>query len=172
MKKTILILAFPLICCNHKPAHYASRHGVAEEDGQELTAMILAREKAMISKSLVPVMAQFSEDATWINSQGYLFDGKPAIEKFHKMMFNNDSLDYLYVAGDPRVRLLDHQNALAYYGWEMIWINRADRQDTVKREIGLMTLTAQKVDTTWLWKAVTNQYTPWFYGKLDAVFIE
>jgi uncharacterized protein (TIGR02246 family) len=172
MKKTILILAFPLICCDLKPAHYAPRHAVAEEDGQELTAMISAREKAMIAKNIAPVMKQFADDATWINSQGYLFEGKEVIEKFHIMLFNNDSLDYEYVAGKPRIRILDDRNALVYYGWQMNWVARNDRADTTKREIGLMTLTAQKVDTTWQWRAVTNQYTPWYYEKLDAVFIE
>jgi uncharacterized protein (TIGR02246 family) len=172
MEKLLLFTTILLLNCNRAPIHYISQDKIQEIDAQKIAGMILAREKAMISKNLLPAMEQFSEDATWINSQGYYFKGRPEIEKFHKMMFGNDSLDYVYVAGTPEVRLLDNRNAVAYYGWQMNWINRLNRLDTVKKEIGLMTLTAQKVDSAWQWKAITNQHTPWFYDKITPVAIE
>lgn len=172
MKKLLLFATILLLNCHRAPTHFIPGEEIRENDAQKLSEMILAREKAMISKNLVPAMEQFSEDATWINSQGYYFEGRPEIEKFHKMMFSNDSLDYVYVAGTPKVRILDNRNAIAYYGWQMIWINRVNRLDTVKKEIGLMTLTAQKVDSAWQWKAITNQHTPWFYDEITPVAIE
>ena len=172
MNKLFLIIAISLLNCNHEPTHFISREAIQAIDKQKIEEMIAAREKGMITKDLVPVMKQFSEDATWINSQGYYFEGKQVIEKFHKMMFYNDSLDYEYITGKSKVRLLDNQNAIAYYSWQMNWINRFNVIDTVKKEIGLMTLTAQKVDSTWHWKAVTNQHTPWFYDKIEPVLID
>lgn len=172
MKKLLLIAVLTLLNCSQEPGHYISRKEIREIDKQKISKMITTREKAMISKNLEPIMDQFSENATWINSQGYYFEGKAVIKDFHKMMFNNDSLDYEYIAGTPRVRVLDNRNAIAYYGWQMIWINRTNRRDTVKREIGLMTLTAQKADSAWQWQAVTNQHTPWFYKEISTVTIE
>ena len=42
----------------------------------QLADMISVREKAMIEKDIATAMSQFDEDATWINSQGYFFEGK------------------------------------------------------------------------------------------------
>lgn len=165
-------MTISLLSCNHEPTHFISREAIQAIDKQKIEKMIAVRERGMIEKDLAPVMNQFSENATWINSQGYYFEGKPEIEKFHIMMFNNDSLHYEYIAGKPKVRLTDTQNAVAYYGWQMNWINRFNTYDTVKKEIGLMTLTAQKEDSTWHWKAVTNQHTPWFYDRIEPVFID
>ena len=172
MKNLLLIALLLILNCKPPPTHYVSRHEIHELDRQKLATMIHTREQGMIAKDLAQVMKQFSENATWINSQGYYFEGKPVIEKFHQMMFANDSLDYQYIAGTPRIRILANSNAIAYYGWQMIWINRMNRTDTVKREIGLMTLMAQKADSSWQWKAITNQHTPWFYRKINPVPLE
>ena len=172
MKKLVLIIAISLLGCYREPTHFISREAIRAIDKQKIEDMIAAREQGMIAKDLASVMNQFSENATWINSQGYYFEGKPVIEKFHKMMFDNDSLDYEYLAGKAKVRVLDNQNASAYYGWQMNWIHRINTNDTVNKEIGLMTLTAQKTDSTWHWKAVTNQHTPWFYKSIVPVFID
>ena len=126
----------------------------------------------MKNKDVNSVMLQFDDDATWINSQGYFFEGKEELGRFHRMLAENDSLDYYYEAGDPRIRLVDPRFAMVYYSWKMFWFDRSNRTDTLKREIGLMTLSAQKTGDRWRWIAVTNQHTPWFYERIDPVFIE
>ncbi|WP_420603252.1 nuclear transport factor 2 family protein [Flagellimonas sp.] len=141
-------------------------------DSLSLVGMIQEREKAMITKNIDLVMHQFSEDATWINSQGYLFEGKKELEKFHVMFAENDSLDYYYEIGNPRIRFLDRNNALAYYSWKMFWYKKENPADTTFKEIGLMTLNAQKQNEKWKWVAITNQHTPWFYETVEAVNAE
>lgn len=74
-------------------------------------------------------MSQFDEDATWINSQGYFFEGKGNVLEFHQMLAGNDSLDYFYEAGVPRIRILDSSNAIAYYSWKMFWYEKGAPQD-------------------------------------------
>ena len=144
----------------------------SEKDSLALTQMIALREEAMIRKDVALVMPQFSEDATWINSQGYFFEGKKELEKFHIMFAENDSLDYYYEIGEPKIRFLDGNNALAYYSWKMFWFKKENPADTTYKEIGLMTLNAQKQNEGWKWVAVTNQHTPWFYNKIEPVQIE
>lgn len=141
-------------------------------DSLQLTKMIAVRENAMINKDIKTAVSQFTEDVTWINSQGYFFEGKREVRKFHNMLANNDSLDYYYKAGNPRIRVLDDNNALAYYSWKMFWYRREFPTDTIKKEIGLMTLKAKKIENNWKWVAITNQYTPWFYDKIEPVFID
>ena len=141
-------------------------------DSLELVNMIFEREKAMIEKDINSAMYQFSDDVTWINSQGYYFQGKSEVLKFHNMLVENDSLDYYYKAGTPRIRIVNSDNAIAYYSWKMFWYKKENPTDTVKREIGLMTLTARKYKGNWKWIAITNQYTPWFYNEIEPVFID
>ncbi|SHG75444.1 hypothetical protein SAMN04488116_2400 [Flagellimonas flava] len=143
-----------------------------EPDSILLAEMISIREQAMITKNMPMALSQFGKQATWINSQGYFFEGQDEVEKFHGMLAGNDSLDYWYKAGKPKIRLLDSNNALVYYSWKMFWYQKAQKTDTVIREIGLMTLNAQKQNNQWKWVAVTNQHTPWFYEKIKAVTIE
>jgi len=134
--------------------------------------MISLREQAMINKDIEVAMEQFSENPTWINSQGYYFSGREEVRKFHGMLAGNDSLDYYYEAGTPRIRITDANNALAYYSWKMFWLRKDNPVDTTFKEIGLMTLNAQKDNGTWQWIAVTNQHTPWFYPEIEEVKIE
>ena len=142
------------------------------DDIRMVENMIHNREEAMKKKNLAMAMNQFDDSATWINSQGYYFEGKEHVEAFHHMLLGNDSLDYYYEAGKPKIRLLDRDNALAYYSWKMFWYRKKDQRDTVIREIGLMTLHAQRLAGDWKWVAVTNQHTPWFYENISAVTAE
>ena len=66
----------------------------------------------------------------------------------------------------------DSSNAIACYAWKMYWYSKINPADTVNREIGLMTLTAQKRLGQWYWIAVTNQHTPWFYDVIDPVTMD
>ena len=141
-------------------------------DSLEISKMILEREQAMINKDIQIVMFQFSDSATWINSQGYYFEGKNNVSKFHNMLTGNDSLDYFYEAGRPKIKLIDNHNALAYYSWKMFWYKKTNPSDTTFKEIGLMTLNAHKIDNKWKWIAVTNQHTPWFYEKIIPITVD
>ncbi len=145
---------------------------VAPNDSLVLAKMIRIRKEAMITKDIPTAMSQFSEDATWINSQGYYFEGKAEVSKFHDMLSGNDSLDYYYEAGKPKIRVLDSKNAIVYYSWKMFWYKKKVPSDTTFREVGLMTLNAHKQKDRWLWKAVTNQHTPWFYHEIEPVTAE
>ncbi len=138
-------------------------------DSLALAEMIAFREKAMIEKDLEGAMEQFAEEATWINSQGYFFEGKQEVLKFHQILVKNDTTDYYYEAGVPKIRVLDRKNAIAYYSWKMFWYKKDNPSDTTFKEIGLMTLSAQKHNDDWKWVAVTNQHTPWFYEKVLPV---
>lgn len=145
---------------------------VSGADTEILRTMIANRERAMIGKDIDAVMAQFAEDATWINSQGYYFEGKDQLAKFHRMLAEDESRDYYYEAGEPKIRLIDLRNAIVYYSWKMYWFDPANPADTTFKEIGLMTLNAQKQNRLWHWIAVTNQHTPWFYQTIEPVEIE
>lgn len=78
----------------------------AESDVDILTSMIAAREQAMIEKDVETALAQFSDDAMWINSQAYYFEGKLHVRQFYGMLAETNPLDYTYEAGRPHVRLL------------------------------------------------------------------
>ncbi len=167
-----LFCGFFLFTSCKKEKQYNQAEMSFKADSLALVTMINTREKAMIDKNIDLVLPQFSEDATWINSQGYLFEGKKELEKFHLMFSENDSLDYYYEIGNPKIRLLDRYNAIAYYSWKMFWFKKENPADTTFKEIGLMTLNAQKQNEKWKWVAVTNQHTPWFYKNIEPVNIE
>ncbi len=169
----ILLLWLAMLSCGSADNPSQDQHveDVQVRDSLALVEMINTREQAMITKDLATAMGQFVEEITWINSQGYYFAGINEVRKFHHMLAENDSLDYMYQAGQPKIRLLDSQNALAYYGWKMFWFQKVPPMDTVNREIGLMTLSARKMEGEWKWFAVTNQHTPWFYEKIEPVTI-
>jgi uncharacterized protein (TIGR02246 family) len=173
MKKTFkAILILGLCICSCKKSLTSSNQNFITNDSLQLVELILDREQAMIKKDVDLVMSQFSDDATWINSQGYLFEGKRELGKFHSMFFENDSLNYYYEIGIPKIRFLDHNSALAYYSWKMFWIKKENPADTTFKEIGLMTLNAQKEKGKWQWTAITNQHTPWFFNEVKPVQIE
>jgi len=133
--------------------------------------MIKIREQAMVNKEVGLAMLQFSDDITWINSQGYFFEGKKSVLEFHEMLVNNKTSDYFYEAGSPRVRIIGPNNAIVYYSWKMFWFDIGHPKEVKKKEIGLMTLSAQKQQGKWYWVAVTNQHTPWFYEAIDIVTV-
>jgi hypothetical protein len=166
-----IFLVFSVLCLlSCKEGEF--NKNVKSADSLALIEMISDREHAMIQKDIDAAMSQFSEDVTWINSQGYYFKGKAEVLKFHNMLAGNDTLDYYYEAGKPRVRIIDNNNAIAYYSWKMFWYKKLTPTDTINKEIGLMTLTAKKFDNDWKWIAITNQHTPWFYDKVEPVFID
>jgi uncharacterized protein (TIGR02246 family) len=166
---TLILLALVLSCDqpNNPDAVTSDR-----ADTLVLADMIRVREKAMIEKDIDTAMSQFSDDATWINSQGYFFEGKQNVLEFHGMLAGRESMDYSYEAGAPRIRLVDSSNAIAYYSWKMFWFAKGSPDNVTNEEIGLMTLTAQKREGQWYWVAVTNQHTPWFYETIDAVTVD
>mgnify|MGYP003888710291 CR=1 FL=1 len=59
-----------------------------KKDSLALAQMIALREEAMIAKDVTLVMPQFADDATWINSQGYFFEGKNELEKLCSHLCN------------------------------------------------------------------------------------
>ena len=150
----------------------AGSGGAAGDDAAHLAGMIAVRERAMVAKDIETAVSQFSDDATWINSQGYYFEGKDSIRQFHAMLAGSATRDYHYEAGEPRIRLLDPSHAIAYYSWNMRWFEKGDPDIIVHDEIGLMTLTAQKRQGRWQWVAVTNQHTPWFSETIDPVSVD
>jgi uncharacterized protein (TIGR02246 family) len=166
----LVLIPFLLSCEPSSPTR--QEEPAVESDSARLAEMIAVRETAMIEKDIDTAMAQFSDDATWINSQGYYFEGKQHVVEFHNMLAGRESLDYTYEAGEPRIRLIDSTNAIAYYSWKMFWFTKGSPEDITNEEIGLMTLTAQKREGQWYWVAVTNQHTPWFYETIDAVTVD
>ncbi|MGI9550437.1 MAG: hypothetical protein ACR2MT_04505 [Aurantibacter sp.] len=164
----ILILFIPWSCQNNAPNGSPEKE-ISKSDSLAVVNMIAVREQAMVNKDIDAAMGQFSEDATWINSQGYYFEGKDNVSKFHSMLAGNDTLDYYYEAGKPRIRIINSKNALAYYSWKMFWYKKEMPSDTTFKEIGLMSLTAHKYPHGWKWVAVTNQHTPWFYNDIEPV---
>jgi len=136
-------------------------------DVEDLTNLVIHRERAMRAKNASLAMEQFSDDSTWINSQGYYFEGKSAVAKFHTKLTQDPTRDYHYEAGKPRVRLLDTSNAVVYYSWKMTWFERDNPNKVINPEVGLMTLNAQKRNGQWYWVAVTVQHTPWFYQSIE-----
>ncbi|MBO0320759.1 nuclear transport factor 2 family protein [Muricauda sp. CAU 1633] len=166
------IMVFLLLFSCQNPQKKIQGENTSSKDSIQLVQMILDREKAMVQKDMGLAMARFTEDATWINSQGYYFEGKHELQKFHNMMMHNDSMDYYYEVGKPKIRVLSSQSALAYYSWKMFWYKKEIPTDTTYKEIGFMTLTAQKNGGIWKWTAVTNQHTPWFYPEINPVVAE
>jgi uncharacterized protein (TIGR02246 family) len=174
MMKYLVFLFLPILgsCCQDNSCDASFNANTEEIVSMRLTEMIAVREKAMIEKDIETAMGQFDEDSTWINSQGYFFEGKTNVLAFHRMLASNDSLDYIYEAGIPKVRVLDSSNAIAYYSWKMFWHEKESPQDIINREIGLMTLSAQKRAGEWYWIAVTNQHTPSFYDVIEPTTID
>jgi len=166
----LIVLILSLFSCRQEVSTKKNESST-KADSLELVKMIFEREKAMINKDIEIAMSQFSDDVTWINSQGYYFEGKDEVLKFHNMLAENDSLDYYYEVGIPKIRIFDFDNAITYYSWKMFWYKKETPTDTVNKEIGLMTLTAKKYKNNWKWIAITNQHTPWFYEEIEPVSI-
>ena len=136
-------------------------------DSLSLLQLVMVREKAMREKDIKTIMTQFRDDATWINSGGFYFRNKHEIERFHTNLIHMDTVGYTYKAGKPTVKILNAEFAIVYYPWEMDWYRIASPKDTMK-EVGLMSLTAQKDHTGWKWNAVTNQHTEEYFDHLET----
>jgi hypothetical protein len=136
------------------------------KDSLQLVKMVSTREIAMKNHDVQTAIAQFSDDATFINSAGNYFANKTEINNFHLRLTEMDSFSYHYKAGKINVRLLDNHNALVYYPWRMDWYAISKVNDTLEKEVGLMTLSAQKRNNRWFWVAITNQHTPEYFIDL------
>ena len=135
-------------------------------DSLLLIEMVHARATAMKKKDIGAVMAQFSDDATFINGEGYYLANKVEIADFHKGLTQSESIGYYYIAGHVHVRMLDHNNALVYYPNRMDWYRNSNPKDTIEKETRLLTLSAQKRNGNWQWVAITNQQTPEYFEDL------
>ncbi len=135
-------------------------------DSLILLSMVQMRQFAMQKKDVPAMMKQFSDDATFINPAGYIYRNKSEIETYHNTLTHLDSITYYYATGAVQLRMLDGNNALIYYPWRMDWYNVAHPADTLYKEFGLFTISAQKRNTTWYWIAVTDQHTPEFFDDL------
>ncbi len=169
MKKRIFFITyfFFLFCsCYINNSHNSTKNICL--DSILLRKMVNEREKAMKNKDLATLMLQFSDDATFINTSGYYYSSKKEIKKFHERLLFIDSVSYHYQVGNIHVRLLDPRNALVYYTWQMLWFYNTNPKDTVRKEVGLMTLSAQKRDKQWYWIAITNQNTPQFFQDIQT----
>ena len=135
-------------------------------DSLILVEMVHTRENAMKKKDIGAVMAQFSDDATFINGEGYYLANKEDIADFHRALTQSDSISYYYFAGHVHVRMLDNNNALVYYPNRMDWYRNSSPKDTIEKETRLLTLSAQKRNGNWQWVAITNQQTPEYFDDL------
>ncbi len=167
--KTISILIFsPLLFLNSCGTNNTEikETNSSTSDSIILVKMISERENAMKKKDIDAVMAQFSDDATFINGEGYYLANKAEIAAFHKGLTQSDGLGYYYIAGHILVRMLDNNNALVYYPNRMDWYHISNPKDTIEKETRLLTLSAQKRNGNWQWVAITNQQTMEYFDDL------
>ena len=161
----ILILISILYSCNTGSNDTGLKYN-STADSLALVKMVNERETAMKKKDIPAVMVQFSDDATFINGEGYYCANKAEIEEFHKGLTQNDSVGYYYTVGHIHVRILDDNNALVYYPNRMDWFKISNPKDTIEKETRLLTLTAQKRNNQWQWIAITNQQTLEYFDDL------
>ena len=121
---------------------------------------------AMQKKDLSTVMKPFAEDANLVNPAGYFYSNKKEIEDYYITINHLDTITYNYSSGSVDLRMLDGNNALIYYPWEMDWYNIKQPGKILYKESGLVSIVAQKRNTMWQWVAVTNQHTPEFFQDL------
>jgi uncharacterized protein (TIGR02246 family) len=162
---TILIVA-SLLLLNSCGNTEIKETNSSTSDSIILVKMVHVRETAMKKKDMDAVMAQFSDDATFINGEGYFLANKAEIAAFHKGLTQSNSIGYYYIAGYVHVRMLDNNNALVYYPNRMDWYRNSNPKDTIEKETRLLTLSAQKRNGTWQWVAITNQQTPEYFDDL------
>jgi uncharacterized protein (TIGR02246 family) len=117
---TLFILFLLLYSCGTDSNDTSVKYN-STDDSLALVKMVNERETAMKKKDIRTVIAQFSEDATFINGEGYYCANKTEIEAFHKGLTQSDSVGYYYTAGQVHVRMLDNNNALVYYPNRMDW---------------------------------------------------
>jgi hypothetical protein len=140
--------------------------GTYASDSLILLNMVQTRQFAMKKKDVPAMMKQFANDATFINPAGYIYENKAEIESYYNTLTHLDTISYYYGTGSVELRMLDANNAMVYYPWRMDWYNIQHPTDTLYKEFGLFTITAQKRNTIWYWIAVTDQHTPEFFDDL------
>ncbi len=160
MKRSVFLISF-LVAVN--AAFCQSGYG---SDSLILLNMIQTRQFAMKKKDVPAMMKQFANDATFINPAGYIYQKKTEIESYQYTLTHLDTISYYYGTGTVQLRMLDANNALIYYPWRMDWYNIKNPADTLYKEFGLFTITAQKRNTIWYWIAITDQHTPEFFDDL------
>jgi hypothetical protein len=168
-----------------------------KEDSVALVKMVRDRAIAREKHDIIAELSQFSDDATFINSDGLLLPNKKAIENHLKesnasgdssetfeiklseiqpptgvLLYRNFKGRWIdlcdqYTAGNIKIRIIDKNNALVYYPWRIDSFLRSNPKDTIISEIGLMTLSAQRRNDQWFWIAITNQHTPEYFNDLD-----
>ena len=64
--------------------------------------------QAMQTKNMEMFSSQFTDDAVWINTDGYYYAGRQAIANYHKGLFQ---MDYYIKHGKVLIRTSDDKNA-------------------------------------------------------------
>ena len=152
-----------VFCFVAKPATCQSAYA---PDSLILLSMVQTRQFAMKQKDIPSVMKQFADDATLINPAGYFYENKKEIESYYNTVTHLDTITYNYTSGTVELRMLDGNNALIYYPWEMDWYNTKKTGTILYKEFGLMSISAQKRNTSWYWVAVNDQHTSDFFDDL------
>ena len=161
----IKAIVFLLIFCSlAKPATCQNAYA---PDSLIILSMMQTQQFAMQRKDLSAVMKPFADDASLVNPAGYFYANKKEIEEYYNTMNHLDTITYNYSSGNVDLRMLDGNNALIYYPWEMDWYNIKQPGKILYKEFGLMSISAQKRNTMWQWVAVTNQHTPEFFEELS-----
>lgn len=159
MKHLALIIFFSITVNEAICQGYAS-------DSLILLSMMQTQQFAMQKKDLSTVMKPFADDANLVNPAGYFYSNKKEIEEYYITMNHLDTISYKYSSGNVDLRMLDGNNALIYYTWEMDWYNIKQPGKILYKESGLVSIVAQKRNTVWQWVALTNQHTPEFFEEL------
>lgn len=168
MKFVSILIGFTLLLFNScdTTSFNPGKRDSYVKDSLTLVEMVHIRSNAMKKRNIDAVMAQFSDDATFINGDGYYLANKAEIGAFHSGLTQSDSIGYHYIAGNVNIRMLDDKNALVYYPNRMDWYNVSNPKDTIEKETRLLTLSAQKRSGKWQWIAITNQQTNEYFDDL------
>ena len=172
MRVITIVISFLSFLSSCRNDNEGNKKSSAISDSLTLLQMVHDRESAMKKKDIDAVMAQFSEDATFINGDGYFLANKAEIAAFHTGLTQSDSIGYHYIAGNVHIRILDENNALVYYPNRMDWYRVSKPNDTIEKETRLLTLSAQKRRGKWQWIAITNQQTIEYFNDLTKHKIE
>lgn len=160
MKNFWFIIFFSLI------ANSAFSQGRYASDSLILLNMVQTQQFAMQRKDLPSVMKPIADDASLVNPAGYFYANKREIQSYYNTMNHLDTITYNYSSGNVDLRMLDGNNALIFYPWEMDWFNINQAGKILYKEYGLVSAIAQKRNTTWELISITNQHTPEFFKEL------
>jgi hypothetical protein len=97
--KTILIISFFSFFYSCDNSNDTGVKYSSMDDSLTLVKMVHARENAMKKKDISAVMAQFSDDATFINGEGYYLANKEEIADFHKGLTQSEFYRLLLYCG-------------------------------------------------------------------------